>query len=126
MSNPKPVHKFKKGNQGKPKGAVSEKTKMWEQLGEFIVNEGAERAMKYLKTLDDEAFFSRFTTMLDYFKPKQQRTYTEVSGELVQTTRQQDVFEQLLDDINNTDKTDDSTATIETQPGETQQDQETN
>lgn len=64
---------FEKGNPGKPKGAVSEKTKMWEELGQYIVTEGAERAMQVLAKMDDDQFLEQYMKMLEYFKPKQAR-----------------------------------------------------
>jgi hypothetical protein len=63
-----------KGHGGlKPKGAVSQKTLLWEALGQYVVNEGAERAMEVLATLDDEQFLEQYMKMLEYFKPKQAR-----------------------------------------------------
>jgi len=46
---------------------------MWEALGSFVVNEGSERAMKVLQSMDDEEFLHYYITMLEYFKPKQAR-----------------------------------------------------
>lgn len=72
---------FKKGHKGlKPKGAVSKKTRMWEDLGSYIVNEGAEKAMNYLMTLGDKDFFDRFNLMLEYFKPKQSRVQQDITS----------------------------------------------
>lgn len=66
--------RLKKGHGGlKPKGAVSEKTKMWEELGQYIVTEGAERAMQVLAKMDDDQFLEQYMKMLEYFKPKQAR-----------------------------------------------------
>lgn len=68
---------FKKGQSGnpsgKPKGALSARTKMWEALGEYVVTQGAERAMAALHAMDDEEFLKNYLTMLEYFKPKQAR-----------------------------------------------------
>lgn len=57
----------------KPKGAVSEKVKLWEQLGNYVVQQGAERAMHILHTMDDEEYMKYYLTMLEFFKPKQAR-----------------------------------------------------
>jgi hypothetical protein len=74
---------FQKGHKGyKKKGDVSTKTKMWEALGEYIVNEGSERAMSYLKTLNDKDFLLAFNTMLEYFKPKQSRQDINQTGSI--------------------------------------------
>jgi hypothetical protein len=64
---------FAKGNPGKPKGAISHRLQLWEALGAYVVNEGAERAMEVLATLDDETFLEQYMKMLEYFKPKQAR-----------------------------------------------------
>ena len=67
--------KGKSGNpSGRPVGALSEKTKMWEQLGEYVVTSGAERAMAILASMDEAEFLHYYLTMLEYFKPKQART----------------------------------------------------
>lgn len=69
--------KYKKGQSGNPKGrpegATSEKVKLWEALGSYVVNEGSTRAMQVLQGMDDEEFLHYYITMLEYFKPKQAR-----------------------------------------------------
>lgn len=71
--------RLKKGHKGlKPKGAVSQKTKMWEEMGEFFVTEGAQKYLEYLKDQDPENYMKRFEAMLEYFKPKLART--ELTG----------------------------------------------
>lgn len=70
---------FKKGHKGlKPKGAISAKTRAWEELGTFIAQDGAERYMNALKAMPDEKYVERFEHVLEYFKPKLART--EVTG----------------------------------------------
>jgi len=68
---------FKKGEvsnpNGRPKGAVGAKQKLWEELGQYIVEGGAQRAMTALQSLEDEEFLDKYMTMLEYFKPKQAR-----------------------------------------------------
>ena len=66
--------KFKPGNPGKPHGAVSHKTKLWEQLGDMLVNEGAERVKEYLLTCDIETMLKHYSNLLEYFRPKLQRS----------------------------------------------------
>jgi hypothetical protein len=79
---PKGVKGFVKGQsgnlQGKPKGIVSAKTRQWEELGAKIVGESAERFMNALDQLSDEDFMKHYLMILEYFKPKQQRT--EMTG----------------------------------------------
>jgi hypothetical protein len=69
---------FKKGQSGnpagRPLGAVGEKAEMWNRLGEYVVTQGAERAMQVLGAMEDEEFLKNYMTMLEYFKPKQGRT----------------------------------------------------
>ncbi len=67
-----------KGNtnnpKGKPKGTKSAKTKQWEALGDFLTDEGANRAMKVLENLSDKDFLDQYGKLLNYFKPKMQNT----------------------------------------------------
>jgi hypothetical protein len=66
--------KFEKGKSGnpagKPKGAVSEKTKFWKDLKEFMVNEGAEKYQQELMKLEGKEFINAFALLLEYFEPK--------------------------------------------------------
>ncbi len=72
-------HEFKKGHKGyKPKGAVSEKTKAWENLGEFITETGAERIKTILASCEPEDFIKYYTLLLEYFKPKLGRVENKV------------------------------------------------
>ena len=59
---------------GRPVGSKNERTIMWEQLGEYVVTSGAERAMAILASMDEAEFLHYYLTMLEYFKPKQART----------------------------------------------------
>lgn len=62
--------KFTNGNPGRPKGSLSPKTKAWDELGEYIVGEGAQRYMESIKKLPDDEYSERFQHILEYFKPK--------------------------------------------------------
>lgn len=72
---------FKKGQSGnpngKPKGAISEKTKFWNELKEFMANEGAEKFKTELMKLEGSAFVTAFNNSLEYFQPKLNRTTLE-------------------------------------------------
>jgi hypothetical protein len=59
---------------GRPVGSQNERTIMWQQLGDYVVTQGAERAMSVLHSMDDEDYLHYYLTMLEYFKPKQART----------------------------------------------------
>ena len=65
---------FAKGNPGKPKGAISKKTQQWHMIGEYLVNEGAQRFIEILQGQKDDKFIQYYTTILEYFKPKQVRS----------------------------------------------------
>lgn len=65
---------FKKGEGGRPKGAKGEKTKAWEQLGDFFTDEGAERAKNIMMSADDEGFMKHYSNMIELFKPKLSRS----------------------------------------------------
>lgn len=62
--------KFQKGNPGKQKGTISEKTKFWNQLKDFMTNEGAEKYQKELMNLKGKEFIVAYSSLLEYFQPK--------------------------------------------------------
>jgi len=59
---------------GRPKGAKDKKTEAWHELGEYLINEGSTKYMEYLNTLKDKSYAERFEKIVEYFKPKQNRT----------------------------------------------------
>jgi DNA-binding Lrp family transcriptional regulator len=66
--------KGKSGNpNGRPVGTVSEKVKMWNELGEWFVQEGAQKCMRIMNDMEDEEYIKHYTALLEYFKPKQAR-----------------------------------------------------
>jgi|SRR5690554_1342921 len=72
---------FKEGNPGKPKGAVSEKTRIWNEISDWFKSEGIEAYQEELMRMREEntgEFLKRFEAMLEYFQPKLSRT--EFSG----------------------------------------------
>lgn len=77
MENRNPDGTLKKGHSGlKPKGAVSNKTKIWNEIGEWFSNEGLEAYQEELIKMKDESpaeFMKRYETMMEYFKPKLSR-----------------------------------------------------
>lgn len=77
----KPDGTFDKGTMGKPKGAISEKTAIWNEISEWFKGEGIEAYQDELMNLRNESpneFLKRFEAMLEYFQPKLSRT--EFSG----------------------------------------------
>lgn len=70
----------KGGGPGRPKGSKSKRIKMWEEMGEWIVNEGVEKYLTYLKSMDPERYMDHFEAVLEYFKPKLSRTNVKNEG----------------------------------------------
>ncbi len=74
---------LKKGHSGlKPKGAISEKTRIWNEIGEWFRGEGIEAYQEKLMDMKQEnpnEFLKRFEAMLEYFQPKLSRTELDAS-----------------------------------------------
>lgn len=69
-----PFPKGVSGNpSGRPQGAVSDKVRMWNELGEWFVQEGAAKCMRIMNDMEDEEYIKYYTALLEYFKPKQAR-----------------------------------------------------
>ena len=69
-----PFEKGQSGNpNGRPQGAVSEKTRMWNELGEWFTQQGAAKCMRIMNEMEDEEYIKHYTALLEYFKPKQAR-----------------------------------------------------
>ena len=64
---------WKKGQGGKPKGAISQKTKAWEELGDFLTQAGAEKCREILLNARPDDFIKYYSMFLEFFKPKQSR-----------------------------------------------------
>lgn len=79
----KGVKGFKKGESGnkngKPVGTKSQKTIAWEQLGDFLTEAGANKAKQIMLEATPDKFMLYFTTLLEYFKPKQQRIENNIA-----------------------------------------------
>ena len=69
-----PFPKGTSGNpSGRPQGAVSDKVKMWNELGEWFTQQGAAKCMRIMNEMEDEEYIKHYTALLEYFKPKQAR-----------------------------------------------------
>jgi len=66
-------HKKYKGA-GLKKGDKIKKTLEWEQFGREILEAGLPRAKKVMEESGDKDFMFYFNQLLEYFKPKLQRT----------------------------------------------------
>lgn len=74
--------KFKEGNPGKPKGAISEKTRIWNEISDWFKGEGLEAYQDELQNIKQESpkeFLKRYETMLEYFAPKLSRTEVDAT-----------------------------------------------
>jgi hypothetical protein len=70
---------FEKGNPGRLKGAKNKKTLEWEEFGKKLIEgKNLERALQIMDESEPSDFMKYFNSLLEYFKPKLQRT--EVSG----------------------------------------------
>jgi hypothetical protein len=77
---------FEKGHNkvgGKQKGSKNKRTLQWDTLGEAITNEHTERFNEVLNDMDDDKFADTFIKVLEYFKPKQNRTDITSGGEKI-------------------------------------------
>lgn len=73
---------FQKGNTGKPKGAKNRETivkealmnNLWDQVSGKMTGEGIDRCFNEMQKLDGKDYVYAFLSMLEYFKPKLNRT----------------------------------------------------
>ncbi len=62
---------------GRTAGVKNERTLQWEALGESIVTTHTNRFNSILENSNDKEFSDRFLQVLEYFKPKLNRTTLE-------------------------------------------------
>jgi len=70
------VGKFKTGHPklgGRKPGTPNKNTFIWEQLGNWMVEDGATKAMKELAQLKGEKYLRFYAMFCEYFKPKLSR-----------------------------------------------------
>ena len=85
---PKQDTTFKKGKsgnpKGKPKGTISHKTRSWQDLCNYLLNEGVEKYLKYVETLEPQEFTKEFKDILNYIRPRLAQTNIDanVKGKL--------------------------------------------
>lgn len=69
---------FKKGEsgnpKGKPKGAVSAKTKGWELLKETITTGLTDKFLEEMEGLQGTAYINAYLNVLEFFRPRLSRT----------------------------------------------------
>jgi hypothetical protein len=69
-----PFQKGRSKTGGIKKGQVQEKTKAWERLGELITGKFTEDVIAYVDKLPGDEKLDAYLKLLDYFKPKLQRS----------------------------------------------------
>lgn len=90
---------FKKGAPGKPKGAKNESTLIkekvgltsWDTMCNMIVNEGIDKYMEELFKLKGKDFIFGYTALIEYVKPKLNRTTLDGGLNLTHTTIEVDL-----------------------------------
>lgn len=82
----KKTGRFLDGNPGKPVGATSEKTKIWNEISDWFKSDGIKAYQDNLKDMlvsgdakKKEEGMKRMEVMMEYFAPKLARTEVEAS-----------------------------------------------
>jgi len=57
----------------------SDRRVLWDELRDYIMNDGLERYMRELESSDPETFMKHYLTILEFVKPRLQRQQVEVS-----------------------------------------------
>lgn len=73
---------FQPGNTEASKKGKHEKTKQWETLCESIMTTHTERFNSILANCEDDKFLTHYTQILEYFKPKLQRSEQKIEAEI--------------------------------------------
>lgn len=70
---------------GKKLGSKDKKTLAWERIGEYLIGEGADRYLQVISKLPDKDFLIEFRAMIEYFRPKLQRSVTKIETDELNT-----------------------------------------
>jgi hypothetical protein len=75
---------FTKGQQkiersGMKLGQKSAKAEAWERIGEYLITEGSERYLRIISEMPDDKFVKEFQSIIEYFKPKLNRSYNDIA-----------------------------------------------
>ena len=65
---------------GKPKGAVSAKTKGWELLKETITTGLTDKFMQEMQQLEGTAYINAYLNVLEFFRPRLSRVESKVEN----------------------------------------------
>ena len=67
----------------KSKRGVSEKVRFWNELKDYITEKGADKFKAELMKLSGKDFINTYVSVLEFFKPKLQRSQVESKNETV-------------------------------------------
>jgi len=92
---------------GKPAGTKSQKTLDWEAMRDKMTGAFTDKSIAYIENLwkrDEEKAFDAYLKLIEYFKPKQQRTDLTTNGKditpafvvTVETTEQKQQLEDFI------------------------------
>lgn len=62
---------------GKPKGVKNKKTLQWEEFGKIAIEGSLPKVQEYLGSLNGPELYDQWLKLVEYFKPKLQRTETK-------------------------------------------------
>lgn len=66
---------------GRPKGSINKRTEKWLQLCDYLMDEGIERLMNAMNTLEPKEYVEAYTKILNYIKPKLSSVDSSISGD---------------------------------------------
>ena len=72
---------FEKGHKlspGRKRGSVNKKTREWEELGEYLIAEGAKRVVEIMQNSPPKEFIVYYDRFLNYFKPQLSRKQVDI------------------------------------------------
>ena len=77
-------------------GALSKKTILWNQLGEWFISDGALKFIQEMKKLEGKEFINAYSQMLEYFKPKLSRS--EITADIGEIPSIKELFKMSTED----------------------------
>jgi len=65
-----PFQKGKPKTGGIKKGQIQNRTRQWQEIGEYLTNKGVSRVLTILDQASDQAFMQYYQSLIKYFKPQ--------------------------------------------------------